>query len=172
MDLSAVALARARARCAAESARAAVPNTYSFCQGSSLKLPFRPDSFELVLLCDGLYSWWLTAEEQQVALAEAHRVLVPGGYAVLSEHLKPNLFDTLIGRVRSSPLDLIEVRYLHNRLWYSLERGLRRVRNQPASRALLASRGVAKALQAVSRLAGRRGAKHLYIVVQKRPRKA
>lgn len=172
MDLSAFAIVRARERCAIESARAGVPNAFSFCQGSSLKLPFRSGSFDLVMLCDGLHSWQLEAEEQAVALAEAHRVLVPGGYAVLSEHMRPVLFDTLIGRVRSSPLDVVEVRYLHNRLWYSFERGLGPLQKKSVSRALLASRRVARLLQSLSRLAGRRGAKHLYIVGQKRPQRA
>jgi SAM-dependent methyltransferase len=171
VDLSAAALQRARERCraAAATAHRGRSTTFGFAQVSSLTLPFPAESFDLILLCDGIHSWQLSAQEQARCLEEANRVLLPGGYALLSDHLKLADFDPLLGRVRESPLRLASVRYLHNRLWYSLERGLRPVRGRRATQALLGSRGVARALSMLSSLAGRRGAKHITIVAQKPP---
>jgi SAM-dependent methyltransferase len=171
VDLSSGALARARERChaASSSAPPRKATTFRFAQVSSLALPFSDESFDLILLCDGIHSWQLTPAEQARCLEEAHRVLLPGGYALLSDHLKVADFDPLVGRVRASPLRLASVRYLHNRLWYSLERGLRPVRDWPITRAVLGSRTVARALSGLSSLAGRRGAKHISLVAQKPP---
>lgn len=171
VDLSAGALARARERCrlAAASAPHAKPIAFHFAQVSSLALPFPDESVELILLCDGIHSWQLTPAEQAMCLEEAHRVLVPGGYALLSDHLKVADFDPLVGRVRASPLRLASVRYLHNRLWYSMERSLRRVKNRSLAQALLGSQSLARTLTVFSQLAGRRGAKHISIVAQKPP---
>ena len=172
MDISSAALRRARARCAEAAANGGPrqrTSAFHFCQGSSLALPFPAESVDLVLLCDGIHSWRLSPEEQAAVLREAHRVLVPGGTALLSDHLKPTAFDTLIGRVQASPLGVQSVRYLHNRLWYSLERGLSPLGNPRWVQALLGSKTVARGLGALSRLAGRRGAKHLSIVAQKDP---
>ena len=125
--------------------------------------------FDLVLMCDGLHSWRLTHEEQARSLDEAHRILVPGGYAVFTEHLNPRDFQPLIGRIQASPLEMVSVRYLHNRLWYSMERSLRRFRGMRSVQAVLASRGVARGLMAVASLAGPKGAKHLCVIAQKAP---
>jgi SAM-dependent methyltransferase len=171
MDVSPTAVARARERC--EAARRGyqdgTPTVFRFCVGSSVDPPFRDDAFDLILMCDGLHSWRLTPEEQARTLERAHRLLAPGGYVVLTDHLKPHHFRVILDRVRASPLEVVSVRYLHNRLWYSLERGLSRFRERQAVRALLASRSVARALGAVSRLAGKRGAKHLCIVARRAP---
>jgi SAM-dependent methyltransferase len=171
MDLSSTAVHRARERC--EAAGRDYPGdpttSFRFCVGSSVDPPFRERAFDLVLMCDGLHSWRLTPEEQALALEQAHRLLAPGGYVLLTDHLKPRHFQDIIERVRSSPLDVVSVRFLHNRLWYSLERGLSRFRGSRAVRELLASRSVARALSLLSSLGGRRGAKHLCIVARRAP---
>ena len=131
--------------------------------------PFGEELFDLVLMCDGLHSWRLTPEEQARSLVQAHRLLVPGGYAVFTEHLRPSNFDAIIDRIRASPLEVVSIRYLHNRLWYSMERNLKRFRGRRTVQRLLASRRVARGLMAVASLAGRRGAKHLCVIAQKAP---
>jgi SAM-dependent methyltransferase len=170
MDVSPTAVHRARERCDAAAERApGAHTTFRFCIGSSIDTPFRDGRFDLVLMCDGLHSWRLTPEEQARSLLEAHRLLAPGGYAVFTEHLRPSNFQAIIDRIRASPLEVVSVRYLHNRLWYSMERSLRRYRHRPSVQALLASRRVARGLMAVASLAGRRGAKHLCVIAQKAP---
>jgi SAM-dependent methyltransferase len=170
MDVSPTAVHRARERCESAAERAAgMHTTFRFCLGSSLDVPFREGSFDLVLMCDGLHSWRLTHDEQMRSLAQAHQLLAPGGYAVVTDHLRPMHFQTLIDRVRASPLEVVSVQYLHNRLWYSMERSLWRFRDRASVKALLASRGVARGLMAVASLAGRRGAKHLCVIAQKAP---
>jgi SAM-dependent methyltransferase len=173
MDVSPTAIKRARERCEEAAERASgAKTTFRFCIGSSVDAPFGEERFDLVLMCDGLHSWRLTPEEQSCSLVQAHRMLVPGGYAILTDHLNPRHFQQLIDRIRASPLEVVSVRYLHNRLWYSMERTLKRFRGRRSVQALLASRGVARGLMAVASLAGRRGAKHLCVIAQKSPNRA
>ena len=172
MDLSPTAVRRARERC--EAASAAHPEgretRFRYCVGSALEAPFSEGTFDLVLMCDGLHSWRLTSDEQQRALEQTSRLLVPGGQAVITDHLKPRHFDGFIEMVRRGPLEIVTVRYLHNRLWFSFERGVWRFREWGAVRALLASRALARGLIALSSLAGPRGAKHLCVIARKPPR--
>jgi SAM-dependent methyltransferase len=171
LDVSPTAVLRAEARCrAAGDAHPERPATrFSFYVASSLDPPFRDAAFDLVMMCDGIHSWRLTPEEQARVLGHAHRLLVPGGFAILTDHLKPRDFRAFVERVRASPLEVLKVRYLHNRLWYSLERSLARFRARRAVRKVLASRTLARGLMLLSSLAGRRGAKHLLVVARRPP---
>ena len=169
IDVSPTAVQRARARCEAAIAKSPGLTSFRFCVGSAVDTPFRRSSFDLVLMCDGLHSWGLTHGEQMRSLDQAHRVLVPGGYAVLTDYLRHIDFQSLIDRIEASPLEVVSVRHLPNRLWYSFERSLWRFRERRSVRALLASRSIARGLFAVSSLAGRRGAKHLCVIVRKTP---
>jgi SAM-dependent methyltransferase len=163
LDLSPTAARAARERCA-ELPTAA---RFLFAAASTLAPPYRPASFDLILVCDGLHSWRLSPQEQSDALASVHQLLAPGGVAILTEHLKQRDFDPFIGRIRDSPLHVRQVRYLHDRLWYTLERALRPVRQRTGARRVLASRRVGRALMAAASLVGRRGAKHLLVVAQR-----
>jgi SAM-dependent methyltransferase len=49
-------------------------------QGSVTELPFRPDAFDLVLSIDVLVHQWV---QDDVALREIRRVLVPGGFVLI-----------------------------------------------------------------------------------------
>jgi SAM-dependent methyltransferase len=166
IDISPTAVRQAQARCDA------VPGTrtaFRFAVGSSTEIPFADGAFDLALLCDGLHSWRLSPEDQARTLLETSRLLAPGGHVILTDHLKTRQFDPFLRRVEESPLEVLDVRYLHNRLWYSLARALRPVQDRPPARALLASRWLARGLSGVSRLAGRRGAKHVRVVARKPP---
>jgi len=57
---------------------------------SATALPFRAGTFDVVVLSDGLHSWQLPAEERRLALDQAHRVVRPGGHALLTEYLQPS----------------------------------------------------------------------------------
>jgi SAM-dependent methyltransferase len=175
IDVSPTAIGRARARCdearrtpgIVKAGAAPMTTEFHFAAADSLDLPFPSATFDLVLICDGLHSWRLTPAEQTRTLEEVHRLLTPGGLVLLTEHLKPAQFHVFVGRVRASPLAVFSVRYLHDRLWYGLERNLRPFADRPATQAILANRAVAHGLRVIASLAGHRGAKHLCIVAGK-----
>lgn len=164
LDLSPTAVARARERCARV---AGGRSEFRFCAASVTALPYRPSSFDVLLLCDGLVSWRLSEEEQADVLEQMYRITVPGGYAVLTDALKPHQIDPFLAKVRASPLEVVSVRLLNDRLFYSFERAVRPVQHWSATRAALASKGVARALTVFSRLAGKRGSKHVCVVVRR-----
>jgi ubiquinone/menaquinone biosynthesis C-methylase UbiE len=171
IDLSAAAVAEARERCARASAAAAGrPSSFHFYVGSVTQLPFAPASFDVLLMCDGLvggHSWGLTPEEQKVALEQAYRVTAPGGRVILTDALKPHQIAGFVERVEESPFEVAAMRLIHDRLWYSVDRAARPIRDWRLPRAALASRGVARLLMALSRLGGRRGSKHVLILARK-----
>lgn len=167
LDLSPAAVEKARARCSQVAGRG---SEFRFCAGSVTALPFAPASFDVVLLCDGLVSWRLGEEEKRSALEQAHAVLAPGGFVVMTEALKQKQIDPFVRMVESSPLEVVSVRYLNDRLFYSLERAARPIQHWGAARAALASKRVARALTVLSRLAGKQGTKHI-CVVARRPRR-
>jgi SAM-dependent methyltransferase len=190
IDISETAVERARVRCEAAALgvallkarrerikdaglppRAGGPpsaaTTFHFSLASSYSLPFRSGSFDFILCCDGIHSWRLDPTESSATLREANRLIAPGGHVVLTDHMRPEHFDDLIQRVRESPLVIEDVAFLHNRLWYSLERALRRHEKRSWAQWMLASRGVARGLELLASLGGRRGAKHVCIVATK-----
>jgi SAM-dependent methyltransferase len=191
IDISETAIERARVRCEAAAlgvallkakrgrikeaglpartpaTRVAEATSFHFSQASSYALPFSSSGFDVVLCCDGIHSWRLDPDETARTLSEANRLLAPGGHVIVTDHMRPEHFDTLIDRVQASPLRVESIRFLHNRLWYSLERTLRRHERHGWAQWMLASRGVARGLGAVASLAGRRGAKHVCIVATK-----
>jgi SAM-dependent methyltransferase len=163
LDLSARAIATARQGAAAANSDA----SFFFSVGSVTDLPFRDGSLDLLLLCDGLFSWRLNSAEQQQVLREASRAAAPGAHLLLTDYLPTDRFQPFLEAVERSPLDVVEVRMMHDRLWYSLERALRNRLESRLVRRVLASRTIGRVLARLSRLAGRRGSKHIYIVARK-----
>ena len=161
VDLSrtAIRVARDRLRDAAAPAR--------FVVASATALPFREESFAVVVLSDGLHSWQLPPEERQVALAQAHRVVERGGYAVLTEYLQPRAFREFVGQVRASPFELVSIAYLYDRLWYQFESWFKAIRGWRWVRRLFGSIPVALTLRAVARLLGPRGSRHICVVARR-----
>lgn len=147
--------------------RSADPGAMRFYAASATELSFRSASFDLVLLCDGLVSWRLSDEEQRSVLEQVYRMCVPGGYVILTEALKQAQIDPFVERIASSSFRISSVRFLNDRLWYSLERAVRPLDRWSATRAVLASRAVARMLMALSRLGGKRGTKHVCVVARR-----
>jgi SAM-dependent methyltransferase len=160
IDISPTAVARARAHCAAVAAATGVPSEFHFAVGSAARLPYPDASFDLILLCDGLFSWKLPAELLRQALEETHRLLAPGGIAIFTDYMKPSDSDRFFGVVEASPLRLVSRHYMNDRYWYRLEAWLAPLRRYGVIRRLLASRRVARAIMAASRPLGRSGTKH------------
>jgi SAM-dependent methyltransferase len=157
VDLSPTAVRRARER---------VPAA-AFGGGSATRLPFAAGSFDVVVASDGLYSWHLDAAERALALGELHDALAPGGHAVLTEHMRPPRFGEFVAMIAASPLQIVEVRYFHDRPCYQFEGWLKAVRHTAAARALRRSRGVARALCALGRPFGAAGSRHVCVVARR-----
>jgi ubiquinone/menaquinone biosynthesis C-methylase UbiE len=162
LDISPTAVLKARDRCAGLGG-----SQFRFLAGTSTAPPYRPGSFDLLLLCDGLHSWHLTPQQQDETLNQLHRMARPGAHVILTDYLKTAHFEPFIARIRHSPLNIVEIRYLNDRLWYTIERLLRPVRQRMSVKRILASQRVGRALGAVSRLAGRHGSKHLMVIARR-----
>ena len=158
VDLSPTAVRRARER---------VPAA-TFGSGSATRLPFAPGAFDVVVASDGLYSWHLDAAERAAALGEIHDALAPGGHAVLTEHMRPARFAEFVAMIAASPLQIVDVRYFHDRPCYQFEGWLKAVRHTAAARALRRSRGVARVLCALGRPFGAAGSRHVCVVARRR----
>lgn len=159
MDISATAVGRARERLVARGAAAP-----SLAVGSALRLPVAPASFDLVLAADGLNGWELSRADRTAALDEIHRVLRPGGLALLTDHMRPERFGAFVAEVAASPLRVTRVTYLHDRPSYQLEGLLKAVRHWRAARALRRSVPLARALSVVGRLFGAAGSRHVCVL--------
>jgi ubiquinone/menaquinone biosynthesis C-methylase UbiE len=161
MDVSPTAVAKARERCDGAAGR------FAFAVGSATALPFDSGAFDLVVLCDGLRGWGLSAPDREAALAEAHRLARAGGHVLLTEYLRPKAFAGFVREVEQGPLRILSVRYLYDRLWYQVETWFRRARHLRAVRAVFSSLGFARFMGGVGRLFGQRGARHICILTRK-----
>ena len=164
VDLAPTAVHRARARWRGPGAPP-VPNVVpDFAVASATRLPFAPRAFDVVVASDGLYSWQLGEAERAAALREIHGALVPGGHAVLTEHMRPERFAAFVAEVRASPLRVARVTYLHDRPCYQFEGWLKAIRHWRVARALRRSEGLARALSVLGRPFGPAGSRHVCVV--------
>jgi ubiquinone/menaquinone biosynthesis C-methylase UbiE len=163
LDLSPTAISRARA------ARGSSPirGNAEFVVASATRLPLASSSCDLLLLSDGLRSWRLSPEQVRQCLAETSRSLRPGGVAIIQDYMHPRHFDRFIATVADSPLEIVEVRYLNDRLFYKLEGWARKLRVRPLLDGFFASEAVAQFLAGCSSLVGRRGTKHICIFARR-----
>jgi ubiquinone/menaquinone biosynthesis C-methylase UbiE len=140
-----------------------------FVLASVTALPFHDGSFDVVVLSDGLHSWQIPREERQLALAEAHQVLEPSGHALLTEYLQPRVFPEFVAQVRASPLEVVWIEYLYDRLWYQIESWFKAVRRWTWVERLFASVSFARFLCTVGRFFGGRGSRHIAVAARKAP---
>ncbi|WP_158508678.1 class I SAM-dependent methyltransferase [Gemmatirosa kalamazoonensis] len=157
IDLSPTAVRRARTL---------LPGPAYAC-GSATELPFAPAAFDAIVASDGLYSWQLGPAECATTLCEIHDALVPGGHAVLTEHMRPSRFHEFVGMIEASPLRVVSVRHFHDRPCYQFEGWLKAVRHTRGARALRGSRTVARALCALGRPFGAAGSRHICVVARR-----
>jgi ubiquinone/menaquinone biosynthesis C-methylase UbiE len=161
VDLSRTAIRAARERLRTAGARA------RFVVASATALPFREGTFDVAVLSDGLHSWQLTPEERRLALSQAHRVARPGGYALITEYLHPRDFPGFVEQVRASPLDLVSIEYLYDRLWYQFESWFKAVRHRRWVWRLLGSVPLAVFLHSIARPLGPRASRHICVVARR-----
>ena len=133
---------------------------------SACALPFADHTFGLLFACDGLAGWNLPDAQRRIALAEFHRVLAPGGHAVLTDYLHPTQFPAWERVVGESGLEVVAPLRFHDRLWYLLEA---RLANWPAHFREAFSRSVflAKGLAGISRALGDSGSNHLGMILRR-----
>lgn len=133
-----------------------------------MALPFRSESFDLVIASDGLYSWDIERDERTVALIEIHRILEGGGSAILTEHLRSHRFAGFVEEITASPLRVETISFFHDRLAYQFESWLKGVQGLGVARALKRSTYVAKVLSNIGSIFGKRGSRHICVVATKK----
>ena len=161
VDLSPTAIRAARDRLRAVGVAA------RFVVASATALPFREATFDVTVLSDGLHSWQLAPEERQWALTQTHRILRPGGWAVLTEYLQPRAFPVFVAQVRASPLAVVSIEYLHDRLWYQVESWFKAVRDWRWVQRLFGSMALARLLRSVARPLGPLGSRHILVIARR-----
>ncbi len=134
---------------------------------SAPDLPFEDETFDVVMLCDGLIGWWFTEKQMKDTLQEAHRIVKKGGHVILTDFAVPEQFASHTELVRKSPLKVVEVSYIYDRLWYLMESFAKRTQTERLLSKPLASISVAKLLASVSSSFGPKASRHLMIVAQK-----
>lgn len=134
-------------------------------------LPFADNSFDVVTVCDGLVGWWFSEEQIQLALKDIYRVLKKGGIAILTDYLlqepNKNVFKEYENNIRSGPFSIMEISFLYDIPWYKLESFLKKTGLERKLGGLLTSIPLAKTLNSIGRLIGRKAARHIVMVVRK-----
>ncbi|MEJ6981567.1 class I SAM-dependent methyltransferase [Pedobacter sp. P351] len=135
-------------------------------------LPFEADSFDVVTICDGLAGWWLSDDEKLAALEDTYRVLKKGGIAILTDCLMPEVnkgeeFGAYEQLIRKSPLSVVRITFLYDKLWYKLESLLKKTGMESTLRSMLTSIPLAKAFNGIGRLFGRKAARHIVVILRK-----
>jgi SAM-dependent methyltransferase len=140
---------------------------FFFLAASSTELPFAADTFDLIVISDGLHGWELPRTLQDNVAAECARVLKPSGYAVFTDYLHPRKHQDLINIIDASPLRRVEVDYLYDRLWYRMESWFHLIQGSALAKSVLRSMSIAQTLRRFSALQGANGSKHICVVAQK-----
>jgi hypothetical protein len=86
-----------------------------------------------------------------------------GGKVLFTEHMRAARFDEFVGEIAASALQVDQVSFRHDRLWYQFESWFRAIDHWRIARAAKRSRLIGKALLALGSLLGRRGARHICV---------
>lgn len=159
-DLSSVAVRRARNELR-DTLQAAC-----FFAARSTALPVRDHSFDLVVAADGLYSWDIPRQTRDVALQEIHRALSTGGHVIFTEHVRPQRFKEFTSEIEAA-FTIERTLYFYDRPAYQFESWFKSFRSWRIAGSIRASTGVARALSAIGRLFGTRGARHICLIARR-----
>ena len=135
---------------------------------SATELPFADNSFRVVLLSDGLHGWELSDELQFDVLREVHRVLEPGGYAVLTDYLSPRNFLQYQEKLKNGPLEFVRVEYLGDRVGFQIANNFKSLQNVWPFKSVLGSLKFNLALCKLSKPFGPNFSKHMAVILRKR----
>lgn len=128
-------------------------------------LPFGRESFDLVVVADGINEFVPEPSRPQ-ALAEIRAALKTGGLALFSDYMRPGKFEPFIRDV-GDQFRILKLVYLNDRMWYQFESWFKAVRHWEAVKTLLSQVWIARLLSPVSGLLGTKGSTHLLILAQK-----
>lgn len=165
MDISVTAVRGAKKRCE----KLPGGDKVRFACGSATDLPFVENYFDLVLFSDGLEGWELSTEQRKRALAEAYRIVKPGGHVLLTDYLHPRDFQKHIDLVKTTPFRLKKIDYLCDRVGFQLTNNLRSVKRLPPFKQILSSVPLMRVLAFLSKPWAKSASKHLAMVLQKIP---
>ncbi|MBC7397709.1 MAG: class I SAM-dependent methyltransferase [Bdellovibrionales bacterium] len=135
--------------------------------GSATELPFADATFKILLLSDGLVGWELSPELQLDVLKEVHRVLEPGGFAILTDYLNPRDFEKHKNHVLKGPLKFIKTEFLGDRIGFQLANNLKPFSDIWPISSILGSFAFNKFLSRISIPLGPSMSKHMSIILQK-----
>jgi SAM-dependent methyltransferase len=140
---------------------------FYFSVASSLAMPYTRDTMDVILLCDGLIGWELSVQGRREVLRNVFEILAPGGAVVLTDYMHPRRFESYIGEIAQSPLQIESVRYLNDRLPYQFEGWLYAFWETRFVQKLIGNKPLIRRLKSISSLFGKWGSKHLCIVGRK-----
>lgn len=168
-DISLTAVKACKERCVANNPNAL--SKMSFFVTGIPGLPFANEAFDVVTLCDGLVGWWFPDEKKKLALDDAYRVLKKGGIVVLTDFFtNENLlqkFDQYENIIRSSKFTVVSTKHLYDRPWYLMESIFKKLHLQNILRPVLSSVRIAKILNGIGKLGGRKLSNHFIIIARK-----
>ena len=167
LDISPTAVAKAKKRCAEMVGEQ--PNPYEFVAASTLALPFKIETFDVVIASDGVMGWFEEGQKDnsQKAVAEIYRVLKKGGIAIHTDYMHPRYFDSFVRATMCMPFEKIKEEPLYDRLWYRTESWLKIFRKQSWAKRLLANVSFAKKLRSIAKILGRNYSKHISVIAKK-----
>ncbi len=140
---------------------------FNFAAKNILTADFPENYFDLILLCDGIEEWFEGDAEKMAALKKVNTLLMPGGYAILSDYQKPRHFDSFVKSISDSPLKVFKWLLLNDRFCYQFNSWFKKGENFKVVQWFYANRTIAKVLMRISSLFGKNGSKHICIVAQK-----
>lgn len=137
---------------------------FNFIKGSIASLPLEDNSFDLILLCDGINEWFLLEENRRGAVKEALRVIKPEGYIVFTDYQSPKNFDNYVSFIKSCGLEVVRIRYLFDRFNYQFNSWLKLFGKSGIASKILSGRRTARILSSISSIFGKAGSKHIMVV--------
>jgi SAM-dependent methyltransferase len=141
---------------------------YEFAVDNILTPNFPENYFDLILLCDGIEEWFKDEREKTQALQNVHKLLMPGGYAILSDYQKPQHFASFVNFISQSPLIVVKSLCLNDRLCYQFNSWFKMFEKAEFVKWIYANKNFAKVLMRISSLFGVNGSKHFCVVAQKK----
>jgi SAM-dependent methyltransferase len=168
MDVSLTAVRKARQKCSQSfRLRNHSEKRHYFYVGSAIALPFQQEVFDLIVLSDGLFEWRLSDDQRKSALNSCYTTLVPNGHAVFTDYLRPEMIQNYIQIIRDSPLKIVAVEFLYDRLWYQFESWFHMFRHHAWVKGIMRQTFIARALRIPARLFGKYGTRHICVVAKK-----
>ncbi len=140
---------------------------FHFSETNITNTSFPNNYFDLILLCDGLEGWHLSMNEKENVLAESFRLLMPGGFVILTDYLKHERFSAFEAIISNSPLKIVRSVYLNDRFAYQFNSWFKMGEKLKAVQWLFANKPIAKGLMKISSLFGKRGSKHFCVIATK-----